>query len=59
MMSDADAVYQRALMIDGLNVSHWESPAVYLSLKAGSVTAMNATTVVWEGFQPTMDNTAA
>ena len=59
MTSDADAVYQRSIVIDGLNVSNWESPAVYPSLQAGSVTAMNATTVVWEGFQAAMDNTAA
>ena len=59
MTSDAEGIYRRSIVIDGLNVSNWESAAVYPSLQAGSVTAMNATTVVWEGFQAAMDNTAA
>ena len=59
MTTDADRLYRESIVIDGLNVSNWDSPAVYPSLQAGSVTAMNATTVVWEGFQAAMDNTAA
>ena len=59
MTADPDSIYRQSIVIDGLNVSNWKSPAVYPSLQAGSVTAMNATTVVWEGFQAAMDNTAA
>ena len=59
MTPDPDSVYRQSVVIDGLNVSNWDSPAVYPSLRAGSVTAMNATTVIWEGFQAAMDNTAA
>ena len=48
-----------AVLIDGLNVSKWSSPNVYPSLKAGGVTAMNATIVVWQGFRDTLDRFAA
>ena len=49
-------VYDRSIVIDGLNVSRWDSPRVYESLSAGGVTAINATIAVWEGFGETMDN---
>ncbi len=48
-------VYDSSIVIDGLNVSLWESPAVYRSLNAGGVTAINATIAIWEGFTPTLD----
>jgi len=54
----ARRLYDDAIVIDGLNVSKWDSPAVYESLRAGRVTAINATVAVWEGFQATMDNIA-
>ena len=49
--------YDDAVVIDGLNVSRWESPAVYRSLHDGGVTAINATSVVWENYREAMDNT--
>ena len=49
-------VYDESIVIDGLNVSRWDSPHVYESLEAGGVTAINATIAVWEGFRETMDN---
>ena len=55
---DARRVYDEAVVIDGLNVSKWESDAVYQSLHAGRVTAINATVAIWEGFRETMDNIA-
>jgi membrane dipeptidase len=55
----ATQLYQDAIVIDGLNVSNWQSPAVYRSLQAGGVTAINATMAVWEDFRGTMDNIAA
>ena len=61
MVAEATArrVYDEAIVIDGLNVSKWDSPAVYHSLRAGRVAAINATIAIWEGFQATMDNIAA
>ena len=52
----ARQAYDEAVVIDGLNVSLWDSDAVYRSLQAGGITAINATIAVWEGFQETMDN---
>ena len=58
VQSDADRVYDESIVIDGLNVSRWENPAVYRSLQAGGVTAINATIAIWEGFRETLDNIA-
>ena len=44
----AKKLYEEALVVDGLNVSNWDSPAVFESLRQGGVTAMNATTATWE-----------
>ena len=49
-------LYQESVVIDGLNVSNWHSPAVYESLHDGNVTAINATIAVWEHYTETMDN---
>ena len=54
-----EEVYRNAVVIDGLNVSRWDSAAVYDSLHAGGVTAINATIAVWEGYEQTLDNVAA
>jgi len=56
---DSRKLYDQALVIDGLNVSNWDSPAVYESLSAGGVTAINATIATWEGFAETLDNISA
>ena len=48
--------YDESIVIDGLNVSNWESSAVFDSLNNGNVTAINATIAVWEHFTETMDN---
>lgn len=55
----ARTLYDEAIVIDALNVSNWDSPAVFASLCAGGVTAINATAAVWEGFEDAMDNIAA
>ena len=55
----AKGLYDEAVVIDGLNVSNWESPAVYKSLHAGRVTAFNATVATWENFTDTLNNIAA
>lgn len=52
-------LYREALVIDGLNVSNWDSPAVFDSLHAGGVTAFNATVATLENYTQTLDNIAA
>ncbi|PSL00334.1 membrane dipeptidase [Murinocardiopsis flavida] len=47
------------ITIDGCNPSNWGSPGVYTSLARGNVTAVNATIAIWEGFEATVDATAA
>ena len=44
-----------SIIIDALNTSNWESENVFESLQAGKITAINATTVFWEGFQETVN----
>ena len=55
---NASELYTQAVVIDGLNVSNWESPTVYSSLRQGGFTAINATVATWENFQETMDHIA-
>ena len=43
-------------MIDGLNVSEWDSDAVYESLNEGGVAAINATIATWENYRETLDH---
>jgi len=52
-------IFERAIVIDGLNVSNWDSPSVYESLHLGGVTAINATVAQWENYHDTLDNIAA
>ncbi len=52
-------LYDEAIVVDALNVSNWESPAVFKSLHAGGVTAINATSAIWENYREGMDNIAA
>ena len=49
-------IYEDSVVIDGLNVSNWESPSVYNSLHSGNVTAINATIAVWEHYTEAIDN---
>ena len=52
-------VYEESIVIDSLNVSNWDSPAVFRSLEAGGITAINATVATWENFGETLDHIAA
>ncbi len=54
----AQELYNDAIVIDALNVSNWDSPAVFESLRVGRLTAINATLVTWENFQQAMDHIA-
>ena len=55
----AKQIYDEAIVIDALNVSNWNSPAVYQSLHASGITTINATSAVWENYPQAMDNIAA
>lgn len=52
---EATRVHDESVVIDGLNVSNWDSPKVFESLRAGGVTAINATIATWENYLETMD----
>lgn len=52
-------VYQRSIIIDSLNISNWNSDAVFADLVAGGLTATSATVATWEGFKETADSVAA
>ena len=59
MSSEARKVYDEAIVIDGLNVSNWESDAVFERLRAGNITAITATVATWENFVQTMAHLTA
>lgn len=52
---EADRLYSDSIVIDALNASNWDSPAVFQSLQVGGVTAINATIATWENYPETMD----
>ena len=56
LQDEAWKIYDQAIVIDGLNVSNWNSPAVFNSLRAGNLTAVSSTVAVWENFLETMNN---
>ena len=55
MRDEARTSYEKAIVIDGLNVSNWDSEDVFTSLRAGNLTAISATVATWDNFQQTMD----
>ena len=59
MSSEARKIYDEAIVIDGLNVSNWESDAVFERLRTGNITAINATVATWENFVQTMAHLTA
>ena len=54
----ASQVYDESVVIDGLNISNWESPHVYRSLQSGGIAAINATIAVFEKYSEEMDRIA-
>ena len=52
-------IYDGAMVIDGLSVCNWNSDAVFRELRAGNITAINATVSTWENFIQTMAHLAA
>ena len=59
MPTNAEQLYHESIVIDGLNVSNWDSPAVFDNLRAGNLTAISATVATWENFPQTMDHLTA
>jgi membrane dipeptidase len=59
MPTNAEQLYHESIVIDGLNVSNWDSPAVFDDLRAGNLTAISATVATWENFPQTMDHLTA
>ena len=59
MSTDARKIYDEAIVIDGLSISNWESDAVFRRLRAGNITAINATVATWENFLQTMAHLSA
>ena len=52
----ARRLYDDSVVIDGLNVSNWDSDSVYESLNEGGVAAINATIATWENYRETLDH---
>ncbi len=50
-------LHDRMIVIDGLIVANW-GPDVFRALRAGGLTAVNATCAVWENARQTLDNIA-
>jgi membrane dipeptidase len=44
------------LIIDGLDTSRWGARSVYEGLRAGRVTAINATVAIWDDYVLALDN---
>ena len=59
MSTDARKIYDESIVIDGLSISNWESDAVFRRLRAGNITAINATVATWENFVQTMAHLSA
>jgi membrane dipeptidase len=51
-------LHDRMIVVDGLIVARW-GPDVFRALRAGGLTAVNATCAVWENARQTLDNIAA
>jgi membrane dipeptidase len=49
-------LHSGAVVIDGLNISHWSDETVYRHLQEGGITATNASVAVWEGTRQTLQN---
>ncbi len=56
--TDATAVHERAVVIDGLVIANW-SRELFEDMRRGGLTAANCTVSVWEDFEATVRNIAA
>lgn len=53
-MTDADQFHRNAIVIDGLQTSLWGRP-IFEEMRSGGVTAVNASSVLWENFRQGID----
>ena len=51
------SLHDELIVIDGLIIANW-GPDVFKALRAGGITATNATCAVWEGARDTLNNIA-
>lgn len=51
------SLHEKLIVFDGLIVSNW-GPEVFKALRAGGITATNATCAVWENARQTLENIA-
>jgi membrane dipeptidase len=49
-------IYDESIVVDSLNVSNWDSPAVFESVHEGRLTAFSATCATWENYSETLRN---
>ena len=54
----AAKLHTESIIIDGLNISNWDSPDVFVKLRQGGLTTINATIAIWENFTEAPDNIA-
>lgn len=57
LSDQARRLHEASIIIDGLQISHW-SEEVFLNLRRGGLTAINATVAVIEGFNETIQSIA-
>ncbi|MEI4485120.1 dipeptidase [Frigidibacter sp. MR17.14] len=51
---EAQALHDRAIVVDGLQTSLWGRP-IFEEMRAGGITAVNVSTVLWENFKEGID----
>ena len=51
----AQAIYQRAIVFDGLNICNW-SREIFEQWQRGGITGVSATCGLWEGFRESIAN---
>lgn len=51
---EAQALHDRSIVVDGLQTSLWGRP-IFEEMRAGGITAVNVSTVLWENFREGID----
>ena len=57
--STTQKLFNEAIVIDGLDTSDWGDERIFSDLRDGGLTAINASTAVWENFHETLELTTA
>ena len=53
--STTQKLFNEAIVIDGLDTSDWGDERIFSDLRDGGLTAINASTAVWENFHETLE----